>query len=357
VFAGRPYQRVQSTTSVMPQAEYERRLLERAHVSRRWELLPAEGYRVADLDEDEVRQAVTESMAAGRLVGPWEGVPETLRRFRLLAGDTPTQAAVAAFARDPLPNYPQCALRMARFRGVTKDEFLDNRQVTGHAFRLLREAMDFLGRHLPVAGRFEPGLLQRIDEPLFPPLALREALVNALIHRDYAAYGGAVNVAVFDDRIEVSSAGTLPFGLTPADLTRDHLSQPRNPYLADVFFRRGFIERWGRGTQNIVALCVAAGHPAPRFEEQAGHVVVRFLVKGYVPPHRIGHDLTERQRRILFVLRDGELHGRGDIKQAIDPALPDSTLRDDLRLLRSLGLILSSGRGKAAGWRLKIDTG
>jgi ATP-dependent DNA helicase RecG len=275
-----------------------------------------------------------------------------LRKFHLLVDNVPTQAAMVAFANDPLPDFPQCALRLARFRGVTKDEFIDQNQLTGHAFLLLREAMLFLRRHLPVSGRFEPGVLERIDEPLFPPEALREALVNALIHRDYAIYGGAIHVAIYDDRVEVISAGRLPFDLTPADLTRDHESRPRNPHLADLFYRRGLIERWGRGTQKIVALCVAAGHPAPQFEERAGSVVVRFLVKGYVPPLRIGHDLTERQRRILHALRDGMPHPLKEIRAALDPPPPVQTVRDDLNLLRTLGLVANSGRGAGARWQL-----
>ena len=76
-----------------------------------------------------------------------------------------------------LPDYPQCHLRMARFKGTDKAAFLDNRQMHGHAFRLLDEAMLFLQRHLPVAGCIQPGLLERVDEPLFPLDALREALV------------------------------------------------------------------------------------------------------------------------------------------------------------------------------------
>ncbi len=102
---------------------------------------------------------------------------------------------------------------MARFKGVDKTEFLDNRQVYGHGFQLLDEAMLFLQRHLPVAGRIQPGLFERIDEPLFPPAALREALVNAICHRDYVQGGGAISLAIYDDRVEVWSDGTLPFGL------------------------------------------------------------------------------------------------------------------------------------------------
>ncbi len=353
LYNGRPYRRVGTTTSLMPQAEYQRRLLERDHAQQRWENQPAVGYRYADLDEVEIWRSVSEASAARRLDAVVTSPMEALRKFHLMADEVPTQAAVVAFAREPLPNYPQCALRLARFRGVTKDEFLDQRQLTGHAFKLLEEALVFLQRHLPVAGRFETGVLERIDEPLFPPAALREALVNALIHRDYAIYGGAVNVAVYDDRLEVISAGTLPFGLTALDLTREHESRPRNPLLADVFYRRGLIERWGRGTQKIIDLCVTAGHPPPQFEERAGDVVVRFIPSGYVPPHRVSHDLTERQRRILHYLGDGQKRRLGQIMAGLGLDLPASTLRDDLILLRKLGLVESVGAGRASAWQLK----
>jgi ATP-dependent DNA helicase RecG len=352
-YNGRPYRRIGTNTTLMPQAEYQHRLLERGHAQQRWENQPAVGYTVADLDENEIRRTVTDAVAAGRLESVVTDPTEVLQKLHLLAGDQPLQAAVVAFATDPLPNYPQCALRLARFRGTTKDEFLDQRQLTGRAFLLLREADLFLRQHLPVRGRFESGVMERIDEPLFPPLALREALVNALIHRDYSIYGGAVSVAVYDDRLEIISSGTLPFGMTVEDLTRDHESRPRNPLLADVFYRRGLIERWGRGTQKIIELCRAAGQPEPEFEQRAGDVVVRFIPSDYTPPHRVGHDLTERQRRILHALRDGQRRPLRSIKDAVDPNLPDNTLRNDLVLLRNLGLVESRGRGVGATWNLK----
>ena len=82
------------------------------------------------------------------------------------------------------------------------------------------------------------------------------------------------------------SDGILPFGLKTEDLKREHTSHPRNPYITDVFYRRGLIEQWGRGTQKIVELCVKAGHPEPEFGQQAGSVFVRFRPlarKGVVP--------------------------------------------------------------------------
>ena len=133
---------------------------------------------------------------------------------------------------------------------------------------LLDEAIHFIMRHIPVAGRIEPGALAMQDTPLYPPLALRGALVNALCHRDYTIPGGAVNVAIFDDRLEIISAGLLPADITVDDLKRNHVSFPRNPLIAEVLFRRGLIEQWGRRTQKIVDWCVAAGQSEPEFEAE-----------------------------------------------------------------------------------------
>jgi ATP-dependent DNA helicase RecG len=226
-FDGRAFQRIGTTTSLMPQEDYQRRLLERGHSQQRWENQAARGYNISDLDEEEIARTVTEALSARRLDSAATSALEVLGRLKLADDRGVIQAAVVAFAKEVLPGYPQCALRMARFRGTSKDEFLDQRQITGHAFKLLDEAMLFLSRHLPVAGRFEPGVITRIDEPLFPTLALREAVVNALCHRDDAIAGGSISIAIYDDRLEITSTGTLPFGLTVDDLKRDHISRPR----------------------------------------------------------------------------------------------------------------------------------
>src|SRR5690606_26241607 len=123
---------------------------------------------------------------------------------------------------------PQCLLRVARFRGKDKNEFLDNRQFHGNTFDLLLKAERFLRENLPVAGRIQPNVFERIDDPLYPPVALREALANAFCHRDYSIGGGSVSVGVFDDRLEITSTGTLHFGLTPEMLYLPHESLPWN---------------------------------------------------------------------------------------------------------------------------------
>jgi ATP-dependent DNA helicase RecG len=354
-YEGRPYIRQGPTTLVMPQDEYGRRLVERAHPTHRWEIQPAHGVALDDLDTAELVRTVDEAIRRLRLEDPGTRDPEALLRgFRLMQGDRPLNAAVALFGRaDRLfPNYPQCRLRLARFRGTDKTEFLDNRQEVGNVFDLLIRAQRFLRDHLPIAGRVVPNLFERIDDPLYPPLALREALANALCHRDYTSPGSSVGVAIYDDRLEITSTGNLPFGLTPADLIRPHASQPWNPLMADVFYRRGIIEQWGRGTLKIIDLTEQAGLVAPEFEVRGGEVVVRFYPQGYVPPSRVSRNLTPLQQELLAVLAAVGPISLSRLRSNLAAPVPESTAKDNLQLLRQLGLVQLTGWGRGARWSL-----
>jgi ATP-dependent DNA helicase RecG len=352
-FEGRPYQRTGRTTSVMPQERYQALLIERAHSRRRWENEPATGITLDDVDQEEVLRTLRLGVEAGRIPESTRASrSEVLSRLGLVVEGSPVNAAVVLFGKRFLPGYPQCQLRLARFRGTGKSEFQDQRQLEGSAFQILDEAMLFLRRHLPVAGRVLPGLFERADEPLFPVVALREALVNAVCHRDYSIPGGALSVGVYDDRTEIWSDGTLPFGLHVSDLKRDHPSRPRNPIVAGVLYRRGLVERWGRGTQRIVELSVLAGHPEPEFIQRAGALCVRFLPSGYVAPTRVAHDLTDRQRSILQFLDSAGAAPLRAILSSLQPASASRALRDDLYHLQRLGLIATKGRGRGAVWVL-----
>ncbi|MFC1629560.1 ATP-binding protein [Gemmatimonadota bacterium] len=355
-FDGRAYHRVGSTTSVMPMEQYESLLLDRMHSRHRWENRPASGITINELSQDEIIRTVRVGMETGRMSETdTSDLNDVLRRLGLYRDPELLNAAVVLFGTDFLPDYPQCQLRMARFKGTDKTSFVDSQQLHGNGFKVLEEAMLFLRRHLPVAGRILPGLFEREDEPLFPLAALREAVVNAVCHRDYSKPGGAVSLAIFDDRLEIWNDGILPSGLTIEDLKQNHTSQPRNPLIAGVFYRRGYIELWGRGTQKIVELCVQAGHPEPEFIEQAGSFGVRFVPSEYITPHRVSHDLTDRQRDILHILSQAHELPFREIRAKLSDPPSDRTIRMDLDLLRQLGLITSQGHGRGAVWTFRKD--
>ncbi|HEX8393573.1 MAG TPA: RNA-binding domain-containing protein [Longimicrobium sp.] len=353
-YDGRPYIRMGPTTSVMSSSQYQRMMVERMQPSNRWELLPS-SLTIGDLDGAEVIRTAEEAIGRGRMEDPGtRRVEHLLLGLNLLLDDTPRNAAVVLFARADrvLPLYPQCLLRLARFRGRDNGEFVDGRQEVGNAFQAFHRAQRFLRDHVPVAGRIVPGLYERVDDPLYPPVALREAIANALCHRDYAMHGGSVGIAIYDDRVEISSSGPLRFGLRSDDLSRPHPSCAWNPLIASVFYVRGMIERWGRGTLKIGELSELAGLVKPDFHERAGEVVVRFFPSSYVPPTRVSHDLTELQRRILLSLAE---EGPGS-SAVVTRRLADGTSNDRvlraLQQLRHLGLVQIMGATRGGQWTL-----
>ena len=354
-YDGRPYQRVGSSTRIMPRQLYERLLMERTHGLQRWETQPAYRIGIEDLDHQEITRTVEASINRQRLTDPGTREPkDLLLGLNLLQDGRPLNAAVVLFCKADrlLPHYPQCVLRLARFRGIDKTEFIDNRQEVGHAFDLFGRAQRFLQDHLPVAGRIIPNVFERIDDPLYPPEALREAIANALCHRDYSMGGGSVSIAIFDDRLEISSVGPLPFGLTPADLARPHASRPWNPLIARAFFRRGIIEQWGRGTIKMAELTRQAGLTPPEFESSTHEVIVRFRPTGYVSPTRVSRDLSPLQQAILHVLAERGSTSLKHIRVGIGVEVPERTVQDNLQTLRQYELVEIFGVGQGARWRL-----
>jgi len=287
-FEGRAYERVGSTTRRMPQAKYEGLLLDRAHARRRWENQSAVDVKLKDLDREEILRTREEAIRQRRIsAGTGTNIGDILDRVGLRRNGTITQAALVLFGRKFLPDYPQCMLKMGRFRGTTvQADILDNKQEYMNAFAIVREGMAFLDRTLPLAACFPEGQINREDRLPVPPNALREILLNAVMHRDYSDPGGFVAIAVFDDRIEIRSSGALPSGVTVDMLSGPHLSRKRNPLIAETFHRTGAVEIWGRGTNRVIEECKAHGIAAPTFEVKQGWVVVTFRA-AIVPEQRM----------------------------------------------------------------------
>ena len=282
MYQGAAYRRVGNTTLAMSAEEYNRMLFERLHSEQRWENQPADGWSVDDLDETEILRTVRLAVRGGRLGEPLNSgdLADVVRGLGLLHEGVLLRAAAVLFGKTDRLEFemPQCLLRVARFRGTDRMDFLDNRQFNGNAFRLLSSAEQFLRDTLPIEGR-----LERFERPLYPPLAIREVLANALCHRDYSIGGGSVGIAVYVDRLEITSSGSLHFGLTPENLFGPHESRPWNPLIARTFYRRGIIEEWGSGTLRMAELASSAGIPVPEIEDVDGAVTVRFR-------HGLGRD-------------------------------------------------------------------
>ena len=355
-YRGGAHRRVGNTTLTMSADEYNRMLFERMHSEQRWENQPAAGWSIDDLDKAEIRRTVTEGVRRGRIEEPVSGdTSDLLRGLGLLRDGVLLRAAAVLFGNRERIEFemPQCLLRVARFRGLDRMEFLDNRQFNGNAFTLLANAERFLRDGLPIAGRFEEGRFDRIDEPLYPPLATREALANALCHRDYAIGGGSVGIAIYDDRLEVTSSGPLHFGLTPEMLFAPHESRPWNPLIARTFYRRGVIEEWGSGTLKMAELASSAGLPVPEIEDDGGCVTVRFRHRRFVPQPSSREIGPAQRREEVLALLDGTEDGltRREIHARLGSRVSERQVRRALEELRDKGLANSTNRGPQTRWR------
>jgi ATP-dependent DNA helicase RecG len=352
----RAYMRMNSRTIRMPQHRYQEMLLQRMHAQSRWENQIAGGYAVDDLDAQEIVRTIDESVRRGRLDDPrTRDVSALLTGLELLRDGELTNAAVMLFGHaNRLPaSFPQSLIRLARFRGIDRTEFIDNKQEFGNAFDVFSMAQRFLRDNLPIAGRIVPGIYERVDEPLYPVEALREALANAICHRDYGIGGGSIGVAIYDDRLEISSTGRLPFGLTPEDLLVPHESRRLNPLMADVFYRCGIIERWGRGTLKILELAERAGLRPPEFEERSGEVIVRFRpgVRQATEPAYGG--LSDLQQEIVTVLLHRGAMPLRQLRSVLQRTSSERTLQYNLAALREMGIVELRGERRGARWSLK----
>ena len=342
------YCRIGSTTKKMPVDEYNRLLFERMHSERRWENQIAANWTLENLDADEIERTAADAIRCNRLEDRGRQIPlEVLRGLGLVGRDGKLHRAAAVlfgseeFIRGEMP---QCLLRVARIKGVdSTDEFMDNRQFRGNAFALFRSAERFLRDALPIPGRFEAGRFERLDEPLYPLKALREILANAICHRDYSIGGGSVGVAIYDDRLEVTSSGSLHFGLTPEKLFIQHDSLRWNPLIAHAFYLRGFIEEWGRGTLNVLKWLADAGLPRPEIEDSGGCVMVRF---------RRAQELSNLQKTLLALLADADFGlALRDFQQKLEPEISRKKLQRELATLRQMGLVFPSGFGRGSRWK------
>ena len=249
-----------------------------AHATRRWEDEPVEGLTLKDLDRKEILRTRELAIQHNRIsVDTGRDIGEILDRLGLRVGGVLTRAALMLYGKQFLPHYPQCLLKMGRFRGTEiTGEIVDNRQEYMNAFAMVREGMAFLERTMPLGARFPTGQIFREDRFPVPLDALREILLNAVMHRDYSDYSGYVAIVVFDDRIEIRSYGCLPSGITVKKLSGKHDSKPVNPLIAGAFHRTGAVEVWGRGTNRVIEMCRQHGAAPPVFEETQGFVHVTF---------------------------------------------------------------------------------
>jgi ATP-dependent DNA helicase RecG len=271
--------------------------------TERWERRLIPGAGLEQLDNDLVFLTAEEAKRSRNYTFTEMGrVDSVLSDLGLYRERAITNAAEVLFGRAPTLQFPQARVRVTVYAtDKTGGQFVDNRQFEGPASRMLEEVFAMIRQHTSVSASFDRGL-QRVDRPAYPEAALREGLVNAFVHRDYASFSGGLAVDLYPNRLVIWNTGKLPEGLKIGDLKREHPSMPRNPDIAQVFFLRGFMERVGRGTQKITSECKEAGLPPPEWKVDDTGVTLIFRGKG----ETVTPTLNRRAKKLLDELAPGE---------------------------------------------------
>jgi predicted HTH transcriptional regulator len=253
------------------------------------------------------------------------------------AGRTvPTVGGILLFGTVREERFPDAYLQAGRFAGTDRTRILDTVEIRGHLPVLVDGAIGFLRKHEAVA--LEIGAPRHREKWPIPLVALREAIVNAIVHADYAQRGAPIRLAVLDDRVEIENPGLLPFGLTVEDILAG-ISKLRNRVVGRVFKELGLIEQWGSGIGRMRSACREAGLPDPRFEEIGRHFRVT-LCKTPEPKREV--DPVEAA--ILNLLADGRGHTTAEVARTVGRT-PRAT-RSRLAGLVARGLVHEVGRGK-----------
>jgi ATP-dependent DNA helicase RecG len=240
----------------------------------------------------------------------------------------PTNGAILLWGKNREEIFPEIVIRCVRFLGTTKGEALDHQDISTYLPDAIDAIMNFIRRNTRLKAEF--GEIRRKDIPEYPPIVIREAIINALIHADYNMTGSHVQVAIYDDRLEITNPGNLPFGLTLKEALQG-VSQLRNKVIGRVFKELALIEQWGSGFRRIRENCHRNGLKEPLleeigyffritiFNEPLREVIVKGWQKELVEYLKENKTITTREAATFFKISDRASRTR--LKKMVDSGL------------------------------------
>ena len=239
-----------------------------------------------DVDAEEVRSTVADASSVRRAFFRDITNPRmVLEDLSVSKYGRLTNGGDVLFTRNPANRLPQVRVRAVCYTtDKTGDSYRDMKSFEGPLHAVFEDSYSFIVRNTPSTSRFFKGNLKREDTPLYPEHAVREALINALAHRDYSASSGGVSIHIYPRRLEIWNSGGLPEGVTVDNLAKGQLSVLRNPDIAHALYIRGFMEKIGRGSVLMIDQCRERGLPPPvwKSDEKLG-VTVTFSVPEVEP--------------------------------------------------------------------------
>ena len=342
---GRYYYRSGSVKQELTGTSLNEFLLKRSGLT--WDEVTEPRATFDDIDERSFRMYLEMSKEKDRLPDV-EGltVEEIFDKLRLTKNGELTRAAIILFGKDPRRFSTNAFVKIGRFKGDADLRFQDVEE--GNLIILLKNLLERLDhKYLTRSIEFK-GML-RLEHSEYPIPALREMLLNALVHRKYM--GSFIQIRVYDDKITIWNDGALPEEIKLESLKHVHSSHPRNPLIADVCFKGGLIDSWGRGTVRIIETCKEAGLPEPELTERDGGFLVTLFKDNLTEEQLLKLGLNERQIKAVQYVKERRKITNKEYQEIND--ISNRTATNELKeLVEKFGLLGMSGAGAGTFYEL-----
>ena len=348
-YKGEYHVRSGSTKQELKGAALDRFLLRKQ--GRTWDGVPVPHVATKELSKpaiDTFRKLARQSQRLDSAVLR-ESTLRLIEKLHLLDGKYLKRAAVLLFHPDPERFVTGAFVKIGFFR--TNADLLYHDEIHGDLFTQVDKTMDLLLTKYLKAGISYRGI-QRVETFPVPEDALREAVLNAVIHKDYAC-GAPIQVSVYDDTLMLWNPGELPQNWTVAKLKGKHASHPFNPDVANAFFRAGQIETWGRGIERMFTACRIAGSPLPalRYEHTGLWVEFVFAKSPAISPQEAREQTREKTReKILSLMRETPDISTQAMASAI--GLSRKGVEWQVRKLKQAGVVRRVGPDKGGHWEI-----
>ena len=342
------YIRVGNTTQTVSGPELKALLLKEKN--KNWLDQPSE-QGVEDLSAEAFSYFISKGQNAKRIPNgvSSEDMTQILAKYDLLSSGMVTLAGALLFSDNPRSINYGAYLKIGQFDA--KESLMRDTYIEGPLVRVPDLAMEKLYEaYIPPTYTYGGGGASRYLKYDYPEEAVRELILNAVMHMDYRLQR-PVTVAVYPDRLEIFCAGGLPEGMTMDLLMGRHGSVPRNPSLASVFYSAGYVESWGQGISKVRESCIANGNPEPEFKEFCGGIlaiITKPAARGRTPSTTSVPISNELDRAILKIIADNPQVSTSYISETIGVSM--KTVQRHISALRNLGILSREGGNRGGRW-------
>ncbi|MFH1666094.1 MAG: ATP-binding protein [Elusimicrobiota bacterium] len=314
-----------------------------------WDGVPLPNVSVEDLSKDTFdnfrRRAAKSKRLSEEIIS--DSSKALIDKLHLIEGHCLKRAAVLLFHPDPEKFITGAYVKIGYFK--TDDDLLFQDDVHGNLFEQIDKGLDLLlTKYLKANISYEG--VNRVEEYPFPEAALREALINAITHKDYSS-GAPIQVSVYNNKILFWNKGQLPENWTVEKLSHKHPSIPYNPDIANTFFRAGLIEAWGRGTLKIISECIKANLPVPEYKYDLSGFIVEMYGREVKPQgDRLGDRLGDNRREIIKLMQSNQRVSIPELSRLI--GISNTAIENNIKYLKEKGFIKRVGGTKDGHWEV-----